>query len=301
MSAGCALLHAANATHLMPSSLSVSIVLYDSDPDQFRQTVDALALAIRHATDARLVGDVRLTIIDNNPDAATVVDEEWDPGAATRAVAPAGRWRRIAGQGNVGFGRGHNLALLDDATVGHFHLVLNPDAPLAEDALTVALQWMRDTPDSALVAPNARTTLDAPLFLCKRYPDAFTLLLRAAAPSSIRRWFAARLARYELQDVVGRNAEHAARDVPLASGCCMLLRREAVAATGGFDPSFFVYFEDYDLSLRIVRDGRWHIDYVPAMKLVHFGGHAAKKSAAHIRMFVGGAIRFFSKHGWKLA
>ena len=47
--------------------------------------------------------------------------------------------------------------------------------------------------------------------------------------------------------------------------------------------------------------GRWHIDYLPNVRLVHFGGHAARKSVAHIRMFAAGAIRFFNKHGWKLA
>ena len=40
--------------------------------------------------------------------------------------------------------------------------------------------------------------------------------------------------------------------------------------------------------------------YLPDMKLVHYGGHAAKKSWAHVRMFGAGAIRFFNKHGWKL-
>lgn len=289
----------------IPPRLSASIVLYDSDLVLFRQTVDALASAIRHASGAGLLGDAHVAIIDNVANGPRA-DDEWDPGVAARAIAPAVRWRRIAGHGNVGFGRGHNLALFDRRSPGDYHLVLNPDAPLADDALTVALAWMRDMPDCALAAPNARTALDAPLFLCKRYPDAFTLFLRAAAPPGLRRWFAARLARYELHDVVGRNGERQARDVTLASGCCMLLRRQALEelaardGLGGFDPSFFVYFEDYDLSLRIVRGGRWHIDYLPAMKLVHFGGHAAKKSWAHIRMFSSGAIRFFNKHGWKL-
>ena len=292
-----------------PSRLGVSIVLFDSNLALFRRTVDALAIAIRHSTEAGLVRDVLIAIIDNDVPAGDRVDNEWGPGAATRAVIPRAQWRRISGQGNVGFGRGHNIALLDRALTGDFHLVLNPDAPLAEDALTVALRWMSEAPDSALVTPNARTEDGAPLFLCKRYPDAFTLFLRAAAPRLVRRWFARRLARYELRDVVGANGEMQARDVPLASGCCMVLRTAALddidgiggtRGIGGFDPTFFVYFEDYDLSLRIVRGGRWHIDYLPEMKLVHYGGHAAKKSWAHVRMFGAGAIRFFNKHGWKL-
>jgi GT2 family glycosyltransferase len=288
---------------LSSSNFSVSIVLFDSDLDLFRQTIAALAIAIRHASAAGLVRDVRVAIIDNNGAQGVRLDEGWNPGDATVAIVPLAHWRRISGQGNVGFGRGHNLALLDRTMTGDFHLVLNPDAPLAEDALTVALQWMAQTPDSALVAPNARSDDNVPLFLCKRYPDAFTLFLRAAAPRRVRRWFAGRLARYELHDIVGTDGEKQARDVPLASGCCMVLRTaalEAIVGVGGFDPSFFVYFEDYDLSLRIARSGRWHIDYLPQMKLIHYGGHAAKKNWSHVRMFAAGAIRFFNRHGWKL-
>ena len=265
-----------------------------------QRTVDALAEAIRNAADAGLLSSARVTLVDNNMPAGTPVNDEFDPGVTTRAIAPATTWRRIAGHGNIGFGRGHNLVLLSAGDLGDMHLVLNPDAPLAVDALTRALAWMHSSPDCALVAPNARSPLDAPLFLSKRYPDALTLFLRAAAPQSLRRRFARRLARYEAHDVIGSNGERPARDLPLASGCCMLLRREALEGIGGFDPSFFVYFEDYDLSLRIVRDGRWHIDYLPDVKLIHFGGHAARKSVAHIRMFAGGAFRFFNKHGWKL-
>ena len=282
-------------------TLSVSIVLFQSDRDLLRQTIDTLAHAIRHATEADLLGNVSVTLVDNDGQQGDAVPAESDPGGAICAIAPATKWRRITGQGNVGFGRGHNLVLLDNHILGDFHLVLNPDALLAVDALTRALEWMRDAPDCALVAPNARGIDDAPLFLAKRYPDALTLFLRAAAPQTLRTAFARRLARYQLQDIVGTSGERQARDVTLASGCCMLLRREPLAATGGFDPAFFVYFEDYDLSLRIVNGGRWHIDYLPNVRLVHFGGHAARKSVAHIRMFAAGAIRFFNKHGWKLA
>ena len=81
----------------------------------------------------------------------------------------------------------------------------------------------------------------------------------------------------------------------------MLLRREAVRHTNGFDPAFFVYFDDYDLCLRLTQGGTWRIDYLPAIRLVHFGGNTARKSWAHIRMFIAGAVRFFNKHGWKLA
>jgi GT2 family glycosyltransferase len=288
----------------MSFSLSASIVVFDSDRALLRRTLEALAAAVTHAASAGLLTTARITIVDNDAAAGAMVDEPYVPDFAAPAATIATTWRRISGQGNVGFGRGHNLVLRDgnaNAAGVDMHVVLNPDALLAVDALTQGLAWMRAAPACGMVAPNAAGPDGAPLFLCKRYPDVLTLLLRAAAPAAIRKRFAGRLARYELRDIVGEAADRAAQSVPLASGCCMLLRREAVRYTNGFDPAFFVYFEDYDMSLRLTQGGTWRIDYLPAMRLVHFGGNAARKSWAHIRLFAAGAIRFFNKHGWKLA
>lgn len=286
----------------MSYSLSASIVVFDSDRALLRGTLEALAVAIANATAAGLLTDTTVTLVDHDAAAGVVADEPYLPEFTGTPATTSIIWRRISGQGNVGFGRGHNLVLRGvKASAVDMHLVLNPDALLGADGLTQGLAWLRATPECGLVAPNGKGPDGTPLFLCKRYPDVLTLLLRAAAPAALRKGFAGRLARYELRDIIGQTGEHAARGVPLASGCCMLLRHEALVHTQGFDPNFFLYFEDYDLCLRLTQGDRWRIDYLPAMGLVHFGGYAARKSWAHVRLFATSAVRFFSKHGWKLA
>lgn len=287
----------------MSFSLSASIVVFESDPDLLRRTLESLAASIAAARSAGLIADAQVTIVDNGAVPGTIDNDAYVP-APPVADSTGITWRQITGQGNVGFGRGHNLAMHGadgEVTDFDFYLVLNPDALLAADALTLGLSWLRDTPACGMAAPNGAGPDGAPLFLCKRYPDMLTLLLRAAAPERFRQRFARRLARYELRDVVGERGERPAQGVPLASGCCMLLRRAALRHAGGFDPAYFVYFEDYDLSLRLARDAAWRIDYLPRMRLVHFGGNAARKSWLHVRLFAAGAIRFFNRHGWKLA
>jgi hypothetical protein len=77
----------------------------------------------------------------------------------------------------------------------------------------------------------------------------------------------------------------------------MLLRTAAVQAVGGFDDAFFLYFEDFDLSLRLGRQGRLVFD--PAMAIVHHGGYAASKGRHHLKYFIQSGLRFFNRHGWR--
>jgi GT2 family glycosyltransferase len=284
----------------MSPSLCVSIVVFDSDPAVLGHTLEALDRALADAERAGALGSSAVVLIDNqapaHPTGQASAETPYQPAFVPSSSA---RWTRMAGHGNVGYGRGHNLAF--ESHDSDFFLVLNPDAWLAVDALAQGLRYLAATAACGLVAPFARGPGGEPQFLCKRYPDTLTLFLRALSSRWMRRRFAQRMNRYEMRDVVGPDASTPATSVLLASGCCMLVRREVIRQTGGFDPRFFVYFEDYDLSLRLAEHGASRIDYVPAMRIVHHGGNAARKDLAHLRMFAAGAIRFFNKHGWKMA
>ena len=147
-----------------------------------------------------------------------------------------------------------------------------------------------------MVAPAAYGEDGRMQYLCKRYPSLWVLFLRGFAPERMRRRHAAALEAYEMRDVIG---EHFLSGVPLASGCFMLVRTELLRRVGGFDPRYFMYFEDYDLSLRIGREA--HVAYVPQARIVHHGGEAARKGARHVGWFVASAWKFFARHGWRFA
>ena len=65
------------------------------------------------------------------------------------------------------------------------------------------------------------------------------------------------------------------------SGSCQLLRREAFDSVHGFDPRYFMYFEDVDLGDRLGRAG-WLNVYVPSAEIMHIGGHSTSKSSARM-------------------
>ncbi|MFC6354791.1 glycosyltransferase family 2 protein [Luethyella okanaganae] len=79
------------------------------------------------------------------------------------------------------------------------------------------------------------------------------------------------------------------------SGACLLVRRSAFEAGGGFDEGFFMYFEDVDLGYRFAKND-WHNIYQPAAEVVHTGAHSTSgSSVAMVRAHHRSAERFISK------
>jgi hypothetical protein len=131
--------------------------------------------------------------------------------------------------------------------------------------------------------------------LCKRYPSVLVLGLRGFGPAFLRRWFRRVLDRYEMRDLPD---DAPTSPIPIASGCFMLCRRQPLAAIGGFSPEYFLYFEDFDLSLRFAEHAA--LAYVPTVRIRHAGGDAAGKGWDHRRMFIRSGVTFFRRHGWRL-
>jgi hypothetical protein len=200
--------------------------------------------------------------------------------------------RLLHGHGNVGYGAAHNLLIND--LKSDFHLMLNPDVVLDKQFFATGINYLIAQKDVALVSPMASHENGETQFLCKRYPSVFTLFVRGFLPRNSHKIFTKRLARYEMRDL---HAKQINDGIHIASGCCMLTRSSALTAIKGFDARYFLYFEDFDLSLRIRQQGS--IAYLPTMKIVHGGGYAARKGFSHVSMFIRSAIRFFVIHGWR--
>jgi GT2 family glycosyltransferase len=193
---------------------------------------------------------------------------------------------------NQGFGAGHNTAL--QRLTSDFHLVLNPDVELEDDTLRIGLSLLQENEDIALASPRVFGGAGEQEFLCKRYPSVLVLLLRGFAPRFLRRLFHQRLAAYEMRDLCQGEGRV---NVAIASGCFMLVRTPDLRAITGFNDDFFLYFEDFDLSLRLGKEGRLVFD--PDMRIIHHGGYAANKGRLHLRYFVTSGIMFFNRHGWR--
>lgn len=271
-------------------ALSISIVVFHSRLHALRATLVSLRQALERARAAGIIDCARVDLVDNgSPDPvaldATLVE--------SLGGAPWLAWVLRRGHGNLGYGAGHNLAIRE--ATGAYHLVLNPDVVLDASALLQAIRFLEAHPAVGLLTPQVHNGQGGREYLCKRHPGILVLALRGFAPAWLRRPFRRRLERYEMRDL---RVDEVTTGIPIASGCFMFARRELLQRLGGFAPEYFLYFEDFDLSLRLGRVA--DIAYVPQVQIVHVGGYAAGKGWAHRRMFMRSAMTFFRRHGWRL-
>ena len=275
----------------MPAAaLSATIVTFRPDIGLLRHALSSLAGAIGYARAAGRLSSATIYVVDNGPEDARGAIEE----ALAQWPAEAGALELVAGHGNVGYGRANNLVL--ERLDSDYHLVMNPDVELEPESLDAVLRALLGDAGLGMAAPAVYGDDGQRQYLCKRYPSLWVLFLRGFAPRRVRERFASTLDAYEMRDVI---AESPLAGIPLASGCFMLMRTEIFKRLKGFDPRFFLYFEDYDLSLRIGRESS--VGYVPQSRIIHHGGEAATKGWRHVAWFVRSAWRFFSTHGWKIA
>ncbi|MBE9538151.1 MAG: glycosyltransferase family 2 protein [Proteobacteria bacterium] len=271
-------------------SLIVSIVLYHSQVELLHSTISSLYQASVTALNEGHLGQVLVVLVDNSQDQLYQ--------SSVRDALAVLRWddfftlKYIDAAENIGYGAGHNLALANLAS--DYYLVLNPDVELDRCALSVGLSALKSDETLTLVSPKVTGSEGVQEFLCKSYPSVLVLSLRAFAPVFIRSYFKSRLDHYEMRDEC---TAALAIDVPLASGCFMLGCSDALTAVGGFNESYFLYFEDFDLSLRLREQGR--LMFLPTMQINHHGGYAASKGLGHIWLFMKSGARFFNDHGWK--
>ncbi|MCU1656874.1 MAG: glycosyltransferase [Pseudonocardiales bacterium] len=198
-----------------------------------------------------------------------------DNGSTDGSVEAAGGRpgvRVVETGGNLGYGRAANLGVHD--TTAEFVVVANPDIEWEAGSLDQLLAAAHRWPQGAAFGPLIHTPDGA------IYPSARALpsLGRGIGHALFGWWWPSNpwTAAYRVETESPRE-----RTAGWLSGSCLLLRRDAFDAVGGFDPGFFMYFEDLDLGERLGRAG-WQNVYVPSAVVRHAGGHATSRDAARM-------------------
>lgn len=213
-----------------------------------------------------------------------VVDNDSSDGSVEMVGECFPEVRVLESGGNIGFGRANNLGM--EAAVGRFFLLLNSDTLLVDNSIKILYDYMCQNPTVGICGGNLYSADMRPaqsfLFVHTIGTEVLNLM-----PNCIKR--------------LGRGREdwfnHSGgprRIGGYISGADIMIGRQTVEELGGFDPDFFMYYEDMELNMRVRRSGR-DIVSVPAAGIVHLEGQSCTVSIRKFEMLLGSKYLFYEK------
>ncbi len=178
-------------------------------------------------------------------------------------------WARLVqAERNLGFGPAINLVA--ERTATPWLLATNADVELSQGALDALLQRGEDDRRAGIVAPRLILPDGTTQHSVYSFPTLLFTLGFNLGLAGLSGRIADRLA------LEGRWDPDRPRTVDWAIGACLLVRRTAWDAVGGFDPDQWMYAEDLDLGWRMAA-ANWHTRFEPAAIVRHHGAAAASQ------------------------
>lgn len=266
-------------TEITDLELSIIIVNYNVKPF-LEQCLLSVAIALRNI-------NAEVIVVDNASSDNSIIELE--------PLFPTVQF--IRSKENLGFAKANNLGLTH--AKGRYILFLNPDTIVAEDSLSLCLQYLdqhlncgavgvrmingfgKFLPESKRAKPSLTNTLFKLLGLARVFPR-----------SSIFNQYA-----------LGHLSSHLRHEVDVLAGAFFLTRKQVLDELGGFDTSFFMYGEDIDLCIRIQKAG-YGIHYLGDVGIIHYKGQSSRTlNHQQISIFYKAMQIFVLKHyvlGWLL-
>ncbi|WP_275564464.1 glycosyltransferase family 2 protein [Mycolicibacter virginiensis] len=217
-----------------------------------------------------------LSLATDRPVRVVMADNGSTDGAPEEAAERYPNVQLLHTGSNLGYGGAVNagVALLDSegGERSEFLIVANPDVQWGPGSIEALLDAAARWPQAATLGPLIRE------------PDGSVYPSARHLPSLIRGGMHAVVGPVWPNNPWTRayrqeRLEPSERSVGWLSGACLLVRRAAFDAIGGFDERYFLYMEDVDLGDRLAKAG-WLNVYVPSAEVLHQKGHATGKDPA---------------------
>ena len=173
--------------------------------------------------------------------------------------------------------------------------VLNTDLSWEPGCFEALIDWLKQHPTITAATPQLRFPDGQQQFLCKRNPTVLALLSRRFIPKRVKPSF---LHRYDRWYTMGDQDYDQVFPSSYLSGCCLWMRGWAVHAVQGFDPRFFLYFEDADITRRLAELGP--TVNLPCGTVTHHWGKGSYRNWRLTMVNLHSAWLYFRKWGLQL-
>ncbi len=249
-------------------SISASIVTYHN----FEEAQRAAASLLQHTQKRPL----QLFLIDN---------ASCDGTFEKMKMAFVGKAKLLQNPKNLGYGGGHNASL--PLLTSKYHAVVNPDIEISGDVLAQLADYMDLHPEVAAVEPLLRFPDGEVQQIPRRRPTFLALFSRRVHLPFLRR----AEAHYLMLDEDLTKPQ----SIGFLTGAFFLMRTEVFKAIGGFDPEYFMYFEDVDIGRRAEAYGK--LMYLPQAEVTHRWNRRTATDRRHFFMQLRSMFTYFRKWG----
>lgn len=212
------------------------------------------------------------------------------------AAGAAARVHILETSRNLGYGQGNTLGVR--RARGEYILIINPDNELEPRGLELLVAEISRDPSIGIVAPKLVQEDGSVRESFRTFPTLADLFIKRSP--MLRRFFPERMRRYLQTD----RETIRMRQVDWVAGACFLMRRSLFLELGGFDPRFFLFFEDTDLCRRC-RDVGKKVVYLPSVQArdrkrrLSEGGVFALFTKKTARIHLLSALKYFWK--WRFS
>ena len=259
-----------------PATVPVSVVIPSWN------TVGLLRIALQHVF-AQDAVPAQVIVIDNNS-----ADGSADMVAAEFPTVELQRNAR-----NEGFAIGCNQGIRrsDEPYV----LLLNADTEMAPDSLRILLDYLAANPAYGAAAPRLVNRDGSTQRACQAFPNLWTPLFFS---TPLERWFPKSP---ELNRYFERAFDHEhERDIDQPPAACFLVRRAALDQVGLFDETLWLFFNDVDLSRRLLAAG-WRTRFLPEARVMHHVGASTRQFGSFVPEWHKNRLAYYRKHHGALA
>ena len=198
----------------------------------------------------------------------------------------------IRNRTNAGFVSANNQAIIK--ANGRYILLLNSDTVIQNDTLSKMLVFAEKHPDGASFGCRVLNSDGSLQRSCFMGPSLLNMLLFATYlyklfPDS--HFFGRQFMTWWDGDD--------SREVETISGCCALIRREAVDDVGLMNPAYFFYGDDLDWCFRFRKNG-WKVFYTPETSITHHGGRSTlhMKRTFRLQLYGTNLLFFYLNGNW---
>lgn len=197
--------------------------------------------------------------------------------------------RYIKTSKNLGYGAGNNLGVKQ--AKGKYLFILNPDTKFYSGSFSKVIDLFEKNKKIGIIAPLLLDKKNIPYKLQgtrdldpKRAIFSLSFLVKLFPVNKF----------YKDYYMLGWD-KNQDKDVDVAPGTALIIRKDIFEKIDGFDEKFFLFFEEFDLCRRVKKLG-YKILISPDLKFIHLWGGSMKKNQLSEKHFKQSRFYYFRKH-----